>query len=151
MKKCTCRKRCKNMHTGRSNLEFFQNFDYIVFYGLLKQSFSTHSFLQETHFQRTAWPKGVPKIYILSIYTIWDRLRQKTISSYCPFNSLPSLVFTYPLTIFLCKLKKIRNCNYFSPALDASYFFQNKLQEQSAASLLIRSIYSIHIKTINVP
>jgi hypothetical protein len=30
------------------------------------------------------------KIYILSIYTIWDRLSQKTISRYCPFKGAVS-------------------------------------------------------------
>ena len=29
---------------------------------------------------------NLKKIYILSIYTIWERLSQKTISRYCPFN-----------------------------------------------------------------
>ncbi len=34
------------------------------------------------------------KIYILSIYTIWDRLSLKTISRYCPFKSIAPLILS---------------------------------------------------------
>jgi hypothetical protein len=33
--------------------------------------------------------KKFKKIYILSIFTLWDGLSLKTISRYCPFNPLP--------------------------------------------------------------
>jgi hypothetical protein len=39
---------------------------------------------------------NLKKIYILSIYTIWERLSQKTISRYCPFKG--SMAGEEPIT-----------------------------------------------------